>query len=83
MCRIALPLDELRRRCDWDMVCEQGHGCAPIPFLQRCSQRCKKADPRCVPLNELTQDDKDALTQLQDILKKMQAPASESAKAAN
>lgn len=83
MCRIALPLDELRRRCDWDMVCEQGHGCAPIPLTAALFTALQKADPRCVPLNELTQDDKDALTQLQDILKKMQAPASESAKAAN
>lgn len=32
----------------WDMICETGHGCAPIPVTRRQITAIQNADPRCV-----------------------------------
>jgi hypothetical protein len=55
-------------RPEWDLVCETGHGCAPIPVtramigaLQRTDPRCKNPAPR--------PEDAEALRQLQNLLK--------------
>lgn len=38
----------------WDMVCEQNHGCAPIPLSALMVRAIQKTDPRCgaVPLSD-------------------------------
>ncbi|HEX7810896.1 MAG TPA: hypothetical protein VF460_03220 [Burkholderiales bacterium] len=40
------------------MVCEQDHGCAPIPVTRAMFGVLQKTDPRCQPPEELTEDDK-------------------------
>lgn len=32
----------------WDMICETGHGCAPIPITREQITAIQNADPRCV-----------------------------------
>lgn len=47
----------------WDMICEQGHGCAPIPITPVMSKAIQNTDPRC-PRIELPEDQVAALKQL-------------------
>lgn len=32
----------------WDLICETGHGCAPIPITREQITAIQNADPRCV-----------------------------------
>jgi hypothetical protein len=32
---------------EWDLVCEQDHGCAPLPIKREQIAAIQKADPRC------------------------------------
>lgn len=52
----------------WDLVCEETHGCAPIPITAAMFDALQVSDPRCVPPNPLTQAHKDALAALDKIL---------------
>lgn len=47
----------------WDMICEQGHGCAPIPVTPVMARAIQNTDPRC-PKMELPADQMAALQQL-------------------
>lgn len=53
----------------WDMVCEQGHGCAPIPLTPAMTRAVQRSDPRCTPATPLTAEDLHALKDLQTMLK--------------
>lgn len=53
----------------WDMVCEQGHGCAPIPLTPAMARAVQRSDPRCTPATPLTAEDLNALKDLQAMLK--------------
>ncbi len=37
----------VRARPEWDLICEQGHGCEPIPITREQIAEIQKADPRC------------------------------------
>ncbi len=63
---------------EWDMICEQSHGCQPIPLNHAMFTALQKSDPRCVPPNPLSQEDKDALAALQEVMKNLQLPKAES-----
>ncbi len=45
----------------WDLICEQGHGCIPIPLTPVMLRGIQNTDPRC-PAIELPQEQIDALT---------------------
>jgi hypothetical protein len=47
----------------FDMICEQGHGCAPIPVTPVMARAIQNTDPRCPPM-DLPDDQKAALAQL-------------------
>jgi hypothetical protein len=47
----------------WDMICEQGHGCDPIPVTPVMAKAIQNTDPRC-PKIELPADQQAALQQL-------------------
>jgi hypothetical protein len=47
----------------WDMICEQGHGCIPIPLTPVMISALQNTDPRC-PSIEVPQDQLDALAAL-------------------
>ena len=32
---------------EWDLICEKGHGCAPLPITTEVIAGIQKADPRC------------------------------------
>ena len=37
----------LQARSEWDLICEQGHGCDTIPITREQIAEIQKADPRC------------------------------------
>jgi hypothetical protein len=47
----------------WDMICEQGHGCDPIPVTPVMAKAIQNTDPRCAKM-ELPADQLAALQQL-------------------
>lgn len=47
----------------WDMICEQGHGCDPLPLSPAMTRAIQNTDPRCATM-ELPDDQKAALQQL-------------------
>jgi hypothetical protein len=47
----------------WDMICEQTHGCLPIPLTPVTMSALQNTDPRC-PKIEVPQDQLDALAAL-------------------
>lgn len=47
----------------WDMICEGGHGCLPIPLTPVMLSALQNTDPRC-PNIEVPQDQRDALAAL-------------------
>lgn len=47
----------------WDMICEQGHGCDPIPLTPVMTRAIQNTDPRCAAM-DLPDDQKAALQQL-------------------
>jgi len=51
-------------RPEWDLVCETGHGCAPIPLTRAMSGALQRTDPRC-DNPPPSPEDAEALRQLQ------------------
>ncbi|TXS93617.1 hypothetical protein FVW59_05145 [Parahaliea aestuarii] len=47
----------------WDMICEQNHGCDPIPLTPVMIKAIQKTDPRCEP-TPLSDEEKAALQAL-------------------
>ena len=56
-------------RAEFDLICEQDHGCAPIPVTRPMFRALQKTDPRCKNEQQLTQEDKQALTDLAEVVK--------------
>jgi hypothetical protein len=50
-------------KADWDLICEQTHGCIPIPLTPAMLRGIQNTDPRC-PAIELPQEQIDALAAL-------------------
>lgn len=50
---------------EFDLICEQGHGCDPIPITPLMTAALQKTDPRCETPQALTEQEKVALKQLQ------------------
>ncbi len=48
----------------WDMICETGHGCDPIPLTAEMTRVLQKADPRCESSKALTAEDIELLQAL-------------------
>lgn len=48
-------------RPEWDMICEQNHGCAPVPLTRAMIEALQRSDARCSPRNELRPQDIEAL----------------------
>ncbi len=49
-----------------NMICEQGHGCDPIPLTAAMSRALQKTDPRCAP-TELSSEEMEALKALRAV----------------
>ncbi len=65
----------------WDMVCETGHGCTPIPITRDMIVALQKTDKRCAPM-ELEDVDKQALEDLRKLIEGFKAQAASAAAAA-
>jgi hypothetical protein len=46
---------------EWDLVCEESHGCAPVPLTRAMIEGLQRSDPRCVPPNVLRPQDEAGL----------------------
>src|SRR5690349_24466800 len=57
-------------RPEWDLVCESGHGCAPIPLTRAMSGALQRTDPRC-DNSPVSAQDAEALKQLNELIKGM------------
>jgi len=55
-------------RPEWDLVCENDHGCAPIPVTRVMIRALQRTDPRCNNPPP-SREDAEALRQLQELLK--------------
>jgi hypothetical protein len=51
-------------RAEFDLVCEQDHGCAPLPLTRPMFHAVQRTDPRCQPPVQLSADDTAALQAL-------------------
>lgn len=52
----------------WDMICETGHGCDPIPLTRDMLVLLQKTDPRCKDNPTLTEEEVGKLKALQQAL---------------
>jgi hypothetical protein len=53
----------VKARPEFDMICEQDHGCDPIPLTPVMLKAIQKTDPRCDPI-ELDENERAALKAL-------------------
>lgn len=53
----------------WDMICETGHGCDPIPLTKAMVNVIQKTDPRCASMPALSAEEKQLLGQLKQLLR--------------
>lgn len=53
----------IQAKAEFDLVCEQTHGCAPIPITPIMAKAIQNTDPRCKPM-ELPPEQQAALKQL-------------------
>lgn len=49
----------------WDLICEQTHGCDPIPLTAVMTKAIQNTDPRCPPVENLPPEQLEALAILQ------------------
>lgn len=57
----------------FDFVCEQEHGCAPIPITRAMFGALQRTDPRCPNQAEVTAEDKQAIEELTEIVKALKS----------
>jgi hypothetical protein len=60
-------------RPEFDLVCEQDHGCAPIPVTRAMFGALQRTDPRCTHQGPVSAEDQQALKQLDQIVKALKA----------
>ena len=64
----------VKARPEFDLICENDHGCDPIPITRPMLAALQKTDARCTDPEPLTEDDKKALEELNEVLKAMAQP---------
>ena len=52
----------------WDLICEKGHGCDPLPFTPDMISFIQKTDPRCEIQQALTNEEMEAAAQLKKMM---------------
>ncbi len=57
-------------RPEWDMICESGHGCAPIPETHAMLEALQRTDSRCENAGAVSEADREALKALDELEKK-------------
>ena len=59
----------VKAKPDFDLVCEQGHGCDPVPFTRPMFGALQRTDPRCKNNAPLSPEDAKALLDLGELVK--------------
>ncbi len=59
----------IKAKPEWDLICETGHGCDPLPLTKEMLSAIQKTDPRCATNETLTKEEIAAIGQLQNIIK--------------
>lgn len=54
-----------KAEAQWDLICEQTHGCDPIPLTAVMVKAIQNTDPRCPPVENLPPEQIEALELLQ------------------
>jgi hypothetical protein len=54
---------------EFDFVCEQDHGCAPIPVTPAMFGALQRTDPRCTNQKPVSSEDAQALKELDEVVK--------------
>ena len=61
-------------RAEFDLVCEQDHGCAPLPVTRAMFHALQRTDPRCPP-EQLSAEDTAALKELGPVIEQIKNEA--------
>jgi hypothetical protein len=59
----------VKAKPEFDFVCEQEHGCDPIPVTRAMFGALQRTDPRCKNSGQVSAEDQEALKQLGEIVK--------------
>jgi hypothetical protein len=59
----------VKARPEFDFICEQDHGCDPIPVTRAMFGALQRTDPRCKGSDQVSAEDAEALRQLGEIVK--------------
>src|SRR6202166_461702 len=63
----------VKARPEWDLVCDNSHGCEAIPVTRAMSGALQRTDPRCKNQAPVSAEDAAALQQLGEIVKAINA----------
>jgi hypothetical protein len=63
----------VKARPEFDFVCEEGHGCDPIPVTRAMFGALQRTDPRCKNQKEVSAADAQALKDLGEIVKALKS----------
>ena len=63
----------VKARPEWDFICDDSHGCDPIPITRSMSGALQRTDPRCKNQAPVSAEDAAALAQLGDVVKALTA----------
>ena len=61
----------VKARPEWDLICDNSHGCDPIAVTRSMSGALQRTDPRCKNQAPVSTEDAAALAQLGEIAKAM------------
>jgi hypothetical protein len=61
-------------RAEFDLLCEQDHGCAPLPLTRAMFHAVQQTDPRCAPA-QLSAEDAAALKELGPVIEQLKNEA--------
>jgi hypothetical protein len=62
-------------RAEFDLVCEQDHGCVPLPLTHAMFHAVQHIDPRCQPPEALSPEDVAALKELGPVIEQLKNEA--------
>jgi hypothetical protein len=63
-------------RPEFDLVCENDHGCAPLPLTRAMFGALQRTDPRCQPAQPVSAEDAAALKELGPAVEQLKKDAS-------
>jgi hypothetical protein len=59
----------IKAQPQWDLICDNSHGCDPIPLTRAMTGALSRTDPRCKYSGPPSAEDAAALTQLGALIK--------------